>query len=1012
MVSSPRKRAPPTTTPAFNQTWDENDAAFFNPESLPVAKIPRGWERKQEVKKIAEGKEKKIWRRFNLRSRADTPEEQDIDVEEQDAQSRPVKRRQHMSPQAMEKTSISKGKKRVFKATRWDRRKSLLPSTTARPCKAVHATNRITGKKSAQTNSTVDAEDSSEHEDSIQDTSGYSLESVVETDMLVDQNLEHVQSIMPEDEDRRSTFTFAMDAPTVEEFPDYESLNGQEGVDRTCEPTSTEDATLTNLFRSPFKRASGSYIGSPEGIHYPQLPNSDTFEPATASDVEQVEETGEASDEVDNETMEDPHVDAVAEEALCKQPEALAESHPKEDSRDAHDSQEPRGFRDEVTYPTLHIEDSEAPTPQSRENSEGEEGDTDVSDVVLDANETDTEEDDSDVPRDSVELFEEAITEEEFTEASLQLDIQQQYAQEFVQNKQDITTAGHEPEAHCVIITQDALGAAIDGTEDHAPESMNEEEIAEQTPASPIAISEASEPEISPQPQPQPQESAAVTNEDITDGLTLSFTPLRPTSADPTLRKLHSPPPPLRMESGPEDATMTIAIDDDTAILKDFLTRAAASKAERAATHRRESIQNRRDSDVIRHALASPRKALEDKDPNSPSKYDNELTLDLSQNLTLTMPDEEQISPPLEQADEAGTAEDKSSCGSRRSSRTKKSRLPAPASIAQAQSSKIAIRRADGNEVVVLKKTDAQELATLTKANTRKNKQGAFCVSVRLLKLAMDSAGLLPVDDATKELVVGKNVRWDEQLAYYQENPETIANLLAEAESLATPDELSMPDVTYATPKAKKKTTDKNSTPKIRRVRGLGTANGTPGKGLLAPSSLLPDLVQNDKEKPVAQPQQPSVQQHQHQQHQQHLPRPKPTKIKKMQVAPTSIDNSVSANPADTTKLPSLDMAPVGVGVSSTSTSTSSSAAGAQRNRNKSRLAAPKKVVLPHSQSQSQAVEGKENATANLNVQRTGTGTGTGLGDATPRKRIPAPKVLLPPPGMESALPRRRGRKY
>jgi hypothetical protein len=112
MVPSPRGRA---QRASFDQTWDDTDAAFLDPDALPVARIPRAWERKQEVKRTEEGKDKTIWRRFNFRSRAaDTTE---------------VKRQQHMSPEAMEKTTGKlNGKKRAFKATRWDRRKSALPS--------------------------------------------------------------------------------------------------------------------------------------------------------------------------------------------------------------------------------------------------------------------------------------------------------------------------------------------------------------------------------------------------------------------------------------------------------------------------------------------------------------------------------------------------------------------------------------------------------------------------------------------------------------------------------------------------------------------------------------------------------------------------------------------------------------------------------------------------------------------------------------------------------------------
>jgi hypothetical protein len=121
---SPRKRLPPTP---FNQTWHETDTAHLDPSGLPVARIPRAWERKREVKQVSEGKAKSIWRRFNLRSSiANEEEEEETEEEDHDAQSRAVKRRQRMSPKAMEKLH---GKKRAFKGTRWESRKSTLPRT-------------------------------------------------------------------------------------------------------------------------------------------------------------------------------------------------------------------------------------------------------------------------------------------------------------------------------------------------------------------------------------------------------------------------------------------------------------------------------------------------------------------------------------------------------------------------------------------------------------------------------------------------------------------------------------------------------------------------------------------------------------------------------------------------------------------------------------------------------------------------------------------------------------------
>lgn len=121
-LASPRKRLPPAP---FNQTWHETDTAHLDPGALPVGRIPRGWERRREVKQASEGKPKSIWRRFSLRS-STTAAQQEDETEEEDheAHARAVKRRQRMSPQAMEKVQ---GSKRAFQGTRWERSKSVLP---------------------------------------------------------------------------------------------------------------------------------------------------------------------------------------------------------------------------------------------------------------------------------------------------------------------------------------------------------------------------------------------------------------------------------------------------------------------------------------------------------------------------------------------------------------------------------------------------------------------------------------------------------------------------------------------------------------------------------------------------------------------------------------------------------------------------------------------------------------------------------------------------------------------
>jgi hypothetical protein len=752
-------------------------------------------------------------------------------------------------------------------------------------------------------------------------------ESINETNADMDEQMEAVRDL-PSVKDDRSTFTFTVDASTAE-------LHDREIVDAYQEELeSTEDATIAKLFCSPLKHMSSASNASPEKVEYPELPLSDNVEAETEAIMTKTVTTEDSNRVLEKTSAESLFSvsGALQEEAETRTEEAVInksnEAGFEEGEAMSEAPQAATGFH----YPALPSDDPTTSTLPPAHDDEDDE----LSEVELSIS---TEEVQEDIPGSP----EAGNREEEFTEASLQLNILREY-QAAVQKHNLLSVEQEKTDEHMDCTSspkEDVITSKVDARQ---PNDL-----------SPLELSQSTDLDMT---------DAPVASANIADGLTFSFTPTKPQSPAP--RRLHSPPPPPRPESGSDDVTMTVAFDDDTAILKDFLTRAAASKAEKAAvtTHKRESLQNRRDSDVVRHALASPRKVLEEKDPNSPSKQHTELTLDLSQIPTLSKPAETLPSPTL-CAEETETAEEKSAQASRRSSRTKKSRLPAPGPP------KINIRRADGNEVVVLKKDDAKVLADMTRNNTRKNKQGAFCVTVRLMKLAMDAYNLPPINDAEKELIVGKNVRWDETLAYYQENPET----LAEAESLATPDELGMSDAPE--PKKKKEKTSKTSTPKVRRVRGLGTTNGTPGKGLLAPASLLPGAVQEEKE--AAQDKQ--------------APKPKSTKIKKMPVASstsTSIDSGLSSSTTDA-KLPSLDVAPVGV------------QPGSQR---KSRLAAPKKVVLPQTPSSAKAGD-KEN------VNR------SGISDATPKKGLPTPKVIIPaiasvPPtaGMESGLPRRRGRKY
>lgn len=709
----------------------------------------------------------------------------------------------------------------------------------------------------------------------------------------------------PQTREGPTSFNFDMDAAYTDGMPDDERP-GECDDETTSGDALQEDSTFALIFKSPVKGKSAPLSTSPAKV--------ESSAPLSGeSEQEQLEVStkhsvgGEIT--VTGPTIESVVAEVVASVTPCTTYVSEDENMSAEEGHGAvsDDSQH-------VEYPVLptdttsdeavcdtHIDDG-------RQESEGEE-DSDMSEVNLasfSASGTAQEHD--------ATMGDDESNDGEITEASLQLDIQDEY--------------------------------------DREGELASQPTTATSTPAA---------------------------ASDITDGLTLASTPVKASSREHTPKKLHSPPPPLRLETGPEDATMTLAIDDDTAILKSFLSRAAASKAERSAIiTRRSSLENRRDSDIVRHALASPRIALEDKDPNSPTKIDSDGMLDLAETAATQAEIQESVSPTIDQTEGDDSVEAKAERGARRSSRAKKSRLPAPTSTAQPQTNKIAIRRADGTDPVVLKKTDAQELALITRNNTRKNKQGAFMVSLRLLKLQAEAI-LSPESDVEAERPPApgrRGIRWDETLAYYQEHADSIVAQQAEAESLATPDELSLPEP-VATKKARVKTpADKNSMPKVRRVR---TTNGTPGKGLLASGSLLPDAVQEEKVAAASQPAPAPTPKS--------IPKPK-SASKKLPVpsatasAPSSAAHAVAPPPASEPAKP----------------------------ERKSRIAAPKSVRLPKPVSTAATAPAvgaeKENAR-------------TGISGATPRKGIPAPRVVAPKAaaapapavGVESGLPRRRGRK-
>ncbi|KAL9121362.1 MAG: hypothetical protein Q9187_002088 [Circinaria calcarea] len=233
---------------------------------------------------------------------------------------------------------------------------------------------------------------------------------------------------------------------------------------------------------------------------------------------------------------------------------------------------------------------------------------------------------------------------------------------------------------------------------------------------------------------------------------------------------------PLVAEKGfPHGRTRSGArFSDDTSMLKDFLNRAQARKA---------AIPRRKPEASLVSPRRSPRKILGQLDNNSPTPT---RSRDLRKRMDPPLGEDK-----LEIGKIGGELAAPVSC--RRSTRT---RLPAPVKKSVGAPSFIPVRRVDGTDPVVLQKSVAQELAIVTRVNTRRNKGESRPPKLMLPEIAVEASDT--VDGRKHAETCSKMVSWDERLAYYQEAGET------------------------------KEGKEKEKRPKVRRLRGLGAVNGTP----------------------------------------------------------------------------------------------------------------------------------------------------------------------------------------
>ncbi|KAH8697569.1 hypothetical protein BGW36DRAFT_378935 [Talaromyces proteolyticus] len=159
---------------------------------------------------------------------------------------------------------------------------------------------------------------------------------------------------------------------------------------------------------------------------------------------------------------------------------------------------------------------------------------------------------------------------------------------------------------------------------------------------------------------------------------------------------------------------------EDVALLSEFLSRAQAKRAANA-TMTPSKMDKLDKPTAMNSPTIRPRKALEEVDKNSPSPQKQHISTPVK---SAPIKPVEFPERPVNQENREDAATEASPISCRRSTRTKLPKTQAP-SQPPAVPNQIPVRRANGTEFIFLQRTEAQELALLTRKNTRRNKGNA-----------------------------------------------------------------------------------------------------------------------------------------------------------------------------------------------------------------------------------------------------------------------------------------------
>lgn len=248
--------------------------------------------------------------------------------------------------------------------------------------------------------------------------------------------------------------------------------------------------------------------------------------------------------------------------------------------------------------------------------------------------------------------------------------------------------------------------------------------------------------------------------------------------------------PQLESEGSIRKTRSGTRFSDDTNMLKEFLNR---EKARKAAKELQVPVFTPAPMTSPRR---SPRKAFADINDNSPFPQKPRSLA----NRPGTPPGKQKLRA-VEFDDLGEVATEPTSC--RRSTRT---RLFAPAKATSDVPSFIPVRRADGVDTIVLQKSLAQELAIVTRSNTRRNKGQSKPPKLTLQTLPAETS-----DDATITEMSNpnsKSVGWDETLVYYRNASDSKAGKQEKRPKMR---KLGSHGAIHGTPASKKLITDVSS---------------------------------------------------------------------------------------------------------------------------------------------------------------------------------------------------------